>query len=82
MVKALFPTPPAEKAKQDLQLDWRDQMFMRSAQNSLKDQTFDQTRANQHKDCELPPTTTSLYSVMAYKGQIIRDFPSHTREVC
>lgn len=49
---------------------------------SPKDQTFYRRTAKQHKVCQLPPTTTSLYSVMAYKGQITRDFPFHTREIC
>lgn len=30
----------------------------------------------------LPPTTTSLYSVMVYKGQMIRDFCFHARLIC
>lgn len=37
--------------------------------------------AQQSKVPKLPPTTTSLYSVMAYKGQTSRDFPFYTREI-
>lgn len=79
-----FANATSWKGKANLQLVWQDQTFIwwRSDKNSPKDQTFYRRRAKQHKVCKLPPTTTSLYSVMAYEGQITRAFPFHTREIC
>ena len=82
MVKALLPTPPAEKAKWSLQLVWLDQMFMAiglKIHPKIK-RSIEAQQSNRVP--KLPPTTTSLYSVMAYKGRTSRDFPFYARQIC
>lgn len=78
MVNALLPTPPAEKTELSLQLVWLvgPNVYGDRLKNSPKDQTLYGRTAKQHRVSRLPPTTTSLYSVMAYKGQTSRDCPS------
>ena len=83
MVNALLPTPPAEKNKVKLAVSLAgSNVYGDHLENAPIDRTFCGSTGKQHWVSKLPPTTTSLYSVMAYKGHTSRDSPSFTREIC